>query len=145
MLAGALGRVGLHHGAGSLGGDTDPIAEVAGLGSLPVVLIGALLYGVLKTGFSEELFFRGVVGRRFISWFGFNVGNTLQALLFAGVHHLAFAAIGAPAIAHVLVFALVFPMSWLGGWLNDQEDSILPSWSMHAGANVGSVLATWAL
>jgi 5-keto 4-deoxyuronate isomerase len=48
-------------------------------------------------------------------------------------------------LGHAVIFVLVFPMAWLGGWLNDEEGSILPSWSMHAGANVGSVLATWWL
>jgi membrane protease YdiL (CAAX protease family) len=145
LVAGVLGRFALHHWMGPLGDGSDPILEVANLGSLPLVLVGAVLYGVVKTGFSEELFFRGVVGRRFISWFGFKVGNTLQALLFVGVHHLAFAAVGAPVLGHAVIFVLVFPMAWLGGWLNDEEGSILPSWSMHAGANVGSVLATWWL
>ena len=45
---------------------------------------------VLKTSFTEELFFRGFVAKRLIAWLGFGKGNIIQALIFGGIHILIF-------------------------------------------------------
>ncbi len=45
-----------------------------------------LLFHGLRTGISEEILFRGFVGKKLIRWLGFVKGNILQALVFGLVH-----------------------------------------------------------
>lgn len=56
-----------------------------GLGAAAVAV---LLIHALKTGLSEEILFRGFIGKRMMARFGFVTGNSLQALLFALLHGL---------------------------------------------------------
>lgn len=43
----------------------------------------------IKTGLTQEIFFRGFIGARLIAWLGFARGNLLQAVLFGGIHALS--------------------------------------------------------
>ncbi|WP_283591778.1 CPBP family intramembrane glutamic endopeptidase [Clostridium butanoliproducens] len=53
-------------------------------------LFPALIYAFLQIGLSEELFFRGFLTKRFVKKFGFNIGNSIQALLFGLMHGIMF-------------------------------------------------------
>lgn len=122
------------------------IREVSLEWSVPVLLALA----IFKTAFSEELLFRGLIGKRLIALFGFNVGNSLQALLFGTVHLFIFwLAKPLQALAAALFVLLITALGWVAGWLNEKrgEGSIVPGWTAHAVANVIAYLAValWIL
>jgi membrane protease YdiL (CAAX protease family) len=101
-----------------------------------------LIVAIFKTAAAEELLFRGLIGKRLISWLGFPIGNTLQALLFGAVH-LLLLAVAKPnltAMAGLVCFAAL--LGALSGWLNERRanGSILPGFAAHAAANTISYL-----
>ncbi len=101
------------------------------------------LVAVFKTSFTEEIFFRGVVAKRFIKWMGFFAGNTTHALLFAGIHMLIFIVPGGPEFSWGVAGAFLGVtggMAWIVAWLNERvaNGSIAPGWFIHA---VGNLLA----
>jgi membrane protease YdiL (CAAX protease family) len=109
-----------------------------------------LIAAVLKTGFCEELFFRGFVAKRLIARLGFARGNLLQAIAFMAVHVPMVLAVPAESRSiGLLSFVIVNPFmcSLLSVWLNEKQGggSIVPGWILHAGANVTaySVAAFW--
>jgi membrane protease YdiL (CAAX protease family) len=108
-----------------------------GLGASGATLVLALLYGVLKTGFSEELLFRGLIagslGRRLPLW----VANLLQALVFLVPHLFVLKVM--PELWPLL--PIVFAASLLMGWLRIRSGSILGPWLIHAAANVTTALS----
>ena len=102
-----------------------------------VLLISALL----KTGFTEEVLFRGFVAKRLVARLGLPWGNALQALLFAGIHVPLLALLPAASRdAGVIPFVLVNPLvlALLAGWLNERHGggSIVPGWLLHGGGNL---------
>ncbi|MBT8402006.1 MAG: CPBP family intramembrane metalloprotease [Rhodothermia bacterium] len=108
-----------------------------GLGFSGTTLIMALVYGVVKTGFAEELLFRGIIGgalaRRLpIAW-----ANVTQAAIFL-LPHLLILAVSPemwPILPIVFVGALVL------GWLRIKSGSILGPWLVHAAANVAMAVS----
>jgi membrane protease YdiL (CAAX protease family) len=106
-----------------------------------VWLLGALLAKAwLQTSLTEELFFRGFVAARLIARFGFQVGNLVQALLFAALHVVFVFALppeDRTALLATALFLLPGLAGWLGGYLNERrgDGSILPSWVMHGLGN----------
>jgi membrane protease YdiL (CAAX protease family) len=107
-----------------------------GLGAGGATLVLALLYGVLKTGFSEELLFRGLIagslGRRLPLW----GANLLQGLVFLVPHLFVLKVM--PELWPLL--PIVFAASLLMGWLRIRSGSILGPWLIHAAANVTTAL-----
>ena len=70
------------------GGITAAGSNFAGMGITAIP--AAMVYGYVRTGLSEELFFRGFLLKRVSSKCGFVVGNTVQALLFGAMHGIPF-------------------------------------------------------
>lgn len=60
-----------------------------GWAALPTIL----LYAVVQTSLTEEIFFRGLLGKTLIRAWGFRVGNAVQAVLFGLVHGLMFGSV----------------------------------------------------
>jgi len=110
-----------------------------GIGVLPQILV----YAIVQTGLSEEIFFRGFLCKRFTNRFGFKVGNTLQALIFGLVHGIPFGIATRNIPVCVLLIVLPGTIGWLQGWMNEKcsSGSIIPSWLFHATMNVFSALA----
>lgn len=110
-----------------------------GLGALPAILF----YGVLQTGLSEELFFRGFIGKRLINKFGFTIGNTIQAILFGLLHGLPLGLATNSIYVTILVTLLPGGIGWFEGWINEKhsEGSIIPSWIIHSVMNILSGLS----
>ena len=111
-------------------------------GSSAPLLLSLFVTAVFKTSLSEELLFRGVIGKRLIAWLGFQRGNFIQATLFGLVHLLLLLV---PAASAVLVASMVLITGisgWINGWLNERVGggSILPGWAAHAVANVSAFL-----
>lgn len=100
-----------------------------------------VLIAVFKTALSEEILFRGLIGKRLIAWLGFGVGNTIQALIFGAIHLLIFVVPNGPEFDPVLALAIAgMPAlgGWIMAWLNERvgNGSIAPSWLLHAATNV---------
>ena len=83
----------------------------------------ALLYGVVQTGFTEEVFFRGLIGGAAMRRFGLWRGNVLQSLIFLGPH-LFFTSRYAGTMAND---AYLFLGAMFSGWLFHQSCSF---WSL---------------
>lgn len=110
-----------------------------GIAALPAVVV----YAVFNTSLPEELLFRGFVLKRLQASFGFAVANAVQATLFGLLHGAMFASVvGVPKA--LLVIAFTGAIAWCMGYVNERlaGGSILPSWMIHAAANVFSGLVS---
>jgi len=106
-------------------------AEIVG-----VILLAALI----KTGLTEEIFFRGLIGKRLINLTGFWVGNTLQAIVFGAIHLIIFVVPGGPEFSlslAAMLFGLPGLAGWMMGYVNEKvgNGSIAPGWLIHALGN----------
>ena len=120
----------------SFTGESSPQRDFVGLGLTGTSIAMALLYGVVKTGFAEELLFRGLIagslGRRLsLAW-----ANVLQGLIFLVPHLLVLVA--RPELWVIL--PIVFAASLFLGWARIRSESILGPWLVHAAANVATCL-----
>lgn len=104
-----------------------------GISAIPV----ALIYGFIRTGLSEEIFFRGFLLKRIQSRWGFNVGNLIQALLFGVMHGIPFGIVTKSIPTTFLLTILPGAIGWFQGWLNERKcnGSIVPSWLLHGTIN----------
>lgn len=108
-----------------------------------IAIIPAFIYAFIQTGLSEELFFRGFLGKRFINQFGFVFGNLLQAILFGAIHGaMLYTSIGIGKT--IMVTGFTGLIGWLMGYINEKQSngSIVSSWCMHGIANTISSLVT---
>ena len=102
----------------------------------------ALLYGVVQTGFTEELLFRGLIAGSLARRLPFVWANLAQALVFL-LPHLGILVVARETwvwgmLPVVFVGALIF------GWLRIRSGSILGSWLIHASGNVTMALVVAA-
>ncbi|MGT2949574.1 CPBP family intramembrane glutamic endopeptidase [Streptococcus devriesei] len=105
------------------------------------VLPSILIYGLFNTALPEELFFRGFLLKRLMQKLTFPLANSIQSLCFALVHSLIFFKvldIGSTIMITVFTFVIAYGM----GYINEQKSqgSIIPSWIIHAAANIFSGL-----
>ena len=112
-------------------------SEFTGLGikSLPSILI----YAIFNTSLPEEILFRGFLLKRIGNKFGFIVSNGIQSLLFGCIHGIMFfSAIG--ILKSMLIILFTGIIGWIMGYINEKKanSSILPSWFIHAVANIFS-------
>jgi membrane protease YdiL (CAAX protease family) len=117
-----------------------PQRDFVGLGISGTSIAMALLYGVVKTGFAEELLFRGLIagslGRRLpLLW-----ANLIQALVFLLPHLLVLTVM--PEMWGLL--PVVFVTALFLGWARFRSESILGPWLVHAAANVATCLSVAA-
>lgn len=120
-------------------------ASFAGQG-LSAELVGTvLLVAFVKTALSEEILFRGVLGKRLINALGFWAGNTLQAVIFGAVHIVPFMLILGDQMTPLqaaLVFLVPGTAGWVMGFANEKggNGSIWPGWLIHGLGNTVSNL-----
>lgn len=114
--------------------------DFAGLGFTGVAVGLALLYGVVKTGFAEELLFRGLIAGSLGRRLPLAGANLLQAAIFLLPHLLILRVV--PEAWPVLI--LIFAGSLFLGWLRIRSGSILGPWLVHAVANVTVCLSVAA-
>jgi len=105
-----------------------------GLNSSSVAL--AFLYGMVKTGFPEELLFRGLIAGSLSRRLPLAWANLLQALIFLLPHLLLLWIM--PEMWGLLV--LIFFGALLLGWIRIRSGSILGPWLIHGGVNVAVAL-----
>ncbi|MNJ59249.1 CAAX amino terminal protease self- immunity [compost metagenome] len=109
-------------------------------------LLAVFIYSFIQTSLSEEIFFRGFLHTVIAAKWGFNVGNTVQAVLFGGLHGvMLFSQTGfLPAIIVVL---LTGGIGFSIGMMNEKlaGGSIVPGWILHGVTNViSSVVMLYA-
>lgn len=110
-------------------------------------MISALIYAFIQTGLSEEIFFRGFLGKRLANKFGFAFGNTVQALLFGLLHGvMLFSAVGVGKAIIIIAFTGV--IGWVMGYINERQSdgSIISSWCLHGiGNTISSIISLFSL
>lgn len=111
------------------------------------VLIPILLFSMINTGLSEEIFFRGFLGKRLCSKFGFSTGNLIQGLLFGIVHGAMFVIVTTPFKALIIIIITGFS-GWLLGYATEKASggSIIPAWLIHGIGNfILSILQAFSI
>lgn len=95
-----------------------------------------LIWAVVQTSLSEEIFFRGFLCKRLCSRLGERRGNAIHALLFGMIHIPA--AAGGGIIPALLIAAFSGGIGYALGWLCLQKakGSIVYGWCMHAAVNI---------
>lgn len=108
-----------------------------GYKALPSILI----YSILQTSLPEELLFRGFLLKRMANHMPFVFANTLQAIAFALLHGVLFASVVSLEVTFFIIFFTGAIAAYLG-FVNEKKagGSILPSWLIHALANILSGL-----
>jgi membrane protease YdiL (CAAX protease family) len=101
-----------------------------GLGGRAIPM--ALLYGVVKTGFPEELLFRGLIAGSLSRRLPLLWANLGQALVFFLPHLFVLKVM--PEMWGLLPAIFVGSLLW--GWVRIRSGSILGPWLMHASGNV---------
>lgn len=114
--------------------------DFAGLGLNGTSIVMALLYGIFKTGFPEELLFRGLIAGSLSRRLPILWANLIQALIFLAPHLLLLRVM--PEAWFVL--PLVFAGGLICGWLRIRSGSILGPWLIHAAANIVTCLSVAA-
>ncbi|MEK5033195.1 CPBP family intramembrane glutamic endopeptidase [Paenibacillus sp. FSL R7-0302] len=100
-------------------------------------IAAALFYAFVQTGLSEEIVFRGFIGKRLISAVGFTAGNSVQAALFGCLHGAMFFS-HAGCLNALIITLFTAVIGWFMGYINEKlaGGSIVPSWIMHGLANL---------
>jgi membrane protease YdiL (CAAX protease family) len=117
-----------------------PQQPFVGLGLSGQAVGMALLYGVLQTGFTEELLFRGLIAGSLARRLPGAWANLLQALIFLAPHLLVLLIM--PEMWWVI--PIVFAFALFAGWLRIRSDSIIGPWLIHASVNVSTCLSVAA-
>ncbi|MEI9919831.1 MAG: CPBP family intramembrane glutamic endopeptidase [Bacteroidota bacterium] len=108
------------------------------MGITPVSIIVWLITALFRTSLSEEIFFRGFIGKRLIGLSGFKTGNAIQSIVFGMVHLLLFLRLPhSTAGAVIFIFIMSTIGGWMTGYINERSGggSILPGWIAHGLAN----------
>jgi membrane protease YdiL (CAAX protease family) len=114
----------------------------AGLGLGGQVTAMALLYGVVQTGFTEELLFRGLIAGSLSRRLPLVWANLAQAFLFF-LPHLGILFIARETWVWGML-PVVYAVALALGWLRIQSGSILGSWLVHASSDVTMALVVAA-
>lgn len=114
-----------------------PQRPFLGLGLSGTAVAMALLYGVIQTGFTEELLFRGLIAGSLSRRFPFIWANLAQALIFLLPHLLILRVM--PEMWPIL--PIVFALALFQGWVRIRSGSIIGPWLFHASANVAICLS----
>lgn len=120
----------------SFTGESSPQRVFVGLGIGGTSIAMALLYGVVKTGFCEELLFRGLIAGSLSRRLSLPWANLWQALIFLAPHSLIL-------ITRAELWGLlpiVFASALFTGWIRIKSGSILGPWLSHAAVNTAVCL-----
>lgn len=112
-----------------------------GLGISIVFII--LLKAIIQTALSEEIFFRGLIGKGIASKFGYLVGNITQAVIFGLPHGLPFMIVYKAYSFGLTLFITAGIVGYLQFWLNEKKanGSLIPSILMHSIMNTASFIS----
>ena len=141
----AAGAAKLFHDEASVTG----MLRAAGFSADTVLALLAIAW--IKTSLSEEILFRGFIGKRLIRRFGFPAGNLMQAALFGVVHGLLIALAAADRVSAWIIVLLVIlsgAAGYIVGWIKEKRGngSLVPGWIAHGlGNTVGYSLIAFVL
>lgn len=112
-------------------------AEIGKIEPAYMAFIVIIIKSAINTGLSEEILFRGFIGKRLIERFGFGCGNTIQGAIFGILHGLLFMNTVGISAALLITF-IIGIIGFLFGYLNERlgNGSIIPSWIAHSLANI---------
>lgn len=112
-------------------------SDFAGVGAAAVPAI--FVYAVLNTSFPEELLFRGFLLKRLSNKLGFGISNTIQSIIFGLMHGAMFFSITG-VVKAIIIIVFTAAIAWFMGYINEKNanGSIVPSWIIHAIANIFS-------
>jgi membrane protease YdiL (CAAX protease family) len=111
-----------------------------GLGGQAIAM--EFLYGVVQTGFTEELLFRGLIAGSLSRAFPFVWANLAQAVLFL-LPHLGILIVARETWVWGML-PVVYAVALVFGWLRIRSGSILGSWLLHASSNITMALVVAA-
>jgi len=115
--------------------------KIKSVGLSPDSILMILIIACFKTSLSEEILFRGFIGKRLISLVGFQKGNLIQSLIFASIHVILFWLLAKASIAFLIfIFLLSGTAGYVIEYINETkgDGSILPGWVAHALGNAVS-------
>ena len=109
--------------------------------TVELVLI-VLIKAIVQTSLSEEVFFRGFIGKRVQKKFGYLAGTLTQAILFGLPHGLPFVLVYKAYAFGITFFLAATIVGYMQFWLNEKRGhgSIIPSIIVHATMNVISFM-----
>ncbi len=102
------------------------------------------VWSTIQTSLSEEIFFRGFLGKRLSHVFGWKIGTSIQAAVFGVIHALAVwrYGVGFSAVLFFMAAGVGFSLGWL--CIKKESESILYGWMVHALANTISPLIVFS-
>lgn len=109
--------------------------------SMQTILV-ILIWAVVQTSLSEEIFFRGFLGNRLFEKLG-NCENIIQAIIFGGIHIVS--VVGKGILPMVIIFLLTGGIGYALGWLSKSkaDGSIIYGWIIHATVNIISPIVVF--
>lgn len=109
-------------------------------------LLAVFIYSFVQTSLSEEILFRGFLTRVFAAKWGFSIGNTVQAILFGGLHG-GMLVNQAGIVPTLIVVLITGGVGFSMGIMNERlaGGSIIPGWVLHGATNfISSVMLLYA-
>ena len=105
--------------------------------SLELLLI-ILIKGAVQTALSEEVFFRGFIGKRIAMRYGYLIGNLIQSILFGLPHGLPFILVYKSYLFGNILFLSASIVGFMQFYINEKkaDGSILPSLIIHSTMNI---------
>lgn len=124
---------------------TDDMLYKLGLTNQTITLdliLSALIKAVFQTALSEEVFFRGFIGKSVARKLGYVRGNLVQSILFGLPHGLPFILVYKAYLFGVTFFIGAGIVGYLQFRLNEKKanGSIVPSMIVHSTMNIISFL-----
>ncbi|MCT4598266.1 MAG: CPBP family intramembrane metalloprotease [Vallitalea sp.] len=112
--------------------------EFTGKGLSTGILISILFKAIIQTALTEEILFRGLIGKRVARKFGYLTGNITQAIIFGLPHGLPFILMYDKYLFGLIMFITASITGFLEFYINEKkgEGSILPSTCIHAFTNI---------
>lgn len=110
--------------------------------SVPMLMVCILIVG-LRSGFGEELFFRGVIAKHLAGKMKFGIANIIQALIFMLPHIVTFIKLPGLESGLLLVNAFVFGLA--AGKIMQRSESIVPTIIYHGIVNIVAIPIAWYL
>ena len=121
----------------SLKGIETATSEFAGLKETAIPAI--LVYAIFNTALSEEILFRGFLLKTGGKKIGFAERNILQGLVFGVIHGMMFFSL-VGTVKAIIIVAFSGLIGMFMGFVDEKKagGSIIPSWCIHAIANIFS-------
>lgn len=114
--------------------------DASGKGFTAEIIAIILIKAIFQNALSEEVFFRGFIGKRLANKFGYLSGNLIQSILFGLPHGLAFIIVYKAYAFGIILFLAATTVGFLQFYINEKKanGSIVPSLILHSIMNIVS-------